>query len=224
MKKRCGVFILFLLIPAVTLGGTLLFPARQYAWISLCVALLSCLPFFLTFERGEGAPARLILLSSLTALSVLGRIVFTPLPGFKPVTATVVLVALTFGGEAGFLTGSLSALISNFWFGQGPWTPFQMFSWGMVGWLAGRLSFPLKKSRILLSLYGAFAGVLYSAVMDVWTVLWADGAFNLSRYGAALLSALSFTALYAVSNVIFLLALGKPVGGILERVKVKCGL
>lgn len=224
MKKRCGVFILFLLIPTVTLGGTLLFPARQYAWISLCVALLSCLPFFLTFERGEGAPARLILLSSLTALSVLGRIVFTPLPGFKPVTATVVLAALTFGGEAGFLTGSLSALISNFWFGQGPWTPFQMFSWGMVGWLAGRLSSPLKKSRILLSLYGAFAGALYSAVMDVWTVLWADGAFNLSRYGAALLSALPFTALYAVSNVIFLLALGKPVGSILERVKVKYGL
>ena len=224
MKKWISYGVLCLLIPAVVLGGALLFPAKQYAWISLCVALLSCLPVFLQFEQKAVSTKRLILIASMTALSVLGRILFTPIPGFKPVTAMVVITAMYFGSEAGFLTGSLSAVISNFWFGQGPWTPFQMFSWGILGMIAGLLAGSLKRSRILLAGYGALSGVLYSVLMDVWTVLWADGFFNLSRYFAALASALPFTAIYAVSNVIFLLLLGKPIGKILERVQTKYGL
>ncbi len=224
MKKWISYGVLCLLVPAVVLCGALLFPAKQYAWISFCVALLSCLPVFLQFEHKKVSTKRLILIASMTALSVLGRILFTPIPGFKPVTAMVVITALYFGSEAGFLTGSLSAVISNFWFGQGPWTPFQMFSWGILGMIAGLLAGPLKRSRILLAIYGALSGVLYSVLMDVWTVLWADGFFNLSRYFAALASALPFTAIYAVSNVIFLLLLCKPIGKILERVQTKYAL
>lgn len=226
MKKRISLLLLLLAIPAAVLCGAVLFPARQYAWISLCVALLSCLPVFLQFERNRSGVGtkRLVLIASMTALSVLGRILFTPLPGFKPVTATVVITALYFGGEEGFLTGSLSALLSNFWFGQGPWTPFQMFSWGLLGLIAGWLAVPLRRSRLLLAGYGAVSGALYSAIMDVWTVLWADGTFNLSRYAAALASALPFTVLYAVSNVVFLLLAGKPIGKMLERVQTKYGL
>lgn len=226
MKKRISLLLLLLAIPAAVLCGAVLFPARQYAWVSLCVALLSCLPVFLQFERNRSGVGtkRLVLIASMTALSVLGRILFTPLPGFKPVTATVVITALYFGGEAGFLTGSLSALLSNFWFGQGPWTPFQMFSWGLLGLIAGWLAVPLRRSRLLLAGYGAVSGALYSAIMDVWTVLWADGTFNLSRYAAALASALPFTVLYAVSNVVFLLLAGKPIGKMLERVQTKYGL
>ncbi len=224
MKKWISYGILCLLIPTVVLCGMFLFPAKQYAWISLCVALLSCLPVFLRFERKSVSTKRLILIASMTALSVLGRILFTPIPGFKPVTAMVVITALYFGGEVGFLTGSLCALISNFWFGQGPWTPFQMFSWGLLGLLAGLLADPLKRSKILLAVYGAVSGVLYSALMDVWTVLLADGYFNLSRYAATLVSSLPFTAIYAVSNLIFLLLFSKPIGKILERIQTKYGL
>lgn len=224
MKKWISYGILCLLIPAVVLCGMFLFPAKQYAWVSLCVALLSCLPVFLRFERKSISTKRLILIASMTALSVLGRILFTPIPGFKPVTAMVVITALYFGGEVGFLTGSLCALISNFWFGQGPWTPFQMFSWGLLGLLAGLLADPLKRSKILLAVYGAVSGALYSALMDVWTVLLADGYFNLSRYAATLVSSLPFTAIYAVSNLIFLLLFSNPIGKILERIQTKYGL
>ena len=134
------------------------------------------------------------------------------------------ITAMYFGGEAGFLTGALSAVVSNFYFGQGPWTPFQMFSWGILGFLAGLLAQPLKKSRIALALYAVFSGVLYSFLMDVWTVLWADGYFNISRYLAALASAVPFTVVYAASNVVFLLLFARPIGKILTRIKTKYAL
>ena len=134
------------------------------------------------------------------------------------------ITGIAFGPEAGFLTGALSAVISNFYFGQGPWTPFQMFSWGILGFIAGLLAAPLKKSRIALTLYAVLSGVLYSFLMDIWTVLWADGAFNFSRYLAAILSAAPFTAIYAVSNTVFLWLFARPIGKILDRLKTKYAL
>lgn len=224
MKRWVTYLIFCLLVPAVVVGGAWLFADRQYAWVSLCVAILSCVPFFLHFERREADTKKLILIAVMIALSVIGRILFTPLPGFKPVTAMVVITAMYFGGEAGFMTGALSAVISNFYFGQGPWTPFQMFSWGVLGLLAGALAQPLRRSRIMLALYGILSGVLYSLLMDVWTVLWADGYFNLVRYVAAITSAVPFTITYAVSNVVFLLLFARPIGKILERICVKYAL
>lgn len=221
MKKWLSYIILCLIVPAVVLGGALLFKEKQYAWISLCVTVLSCIPFFLHFEHSENDVRKLILIAVMVAISVIGRFIFAPIPGFKPVTAMVVITAMYFGGEAGFMTGALSAVISNFYFGQGPWTPFQMFSWGIVGFLAGVIADPLKKSKIVLVVYAVVSGVLYSLLMDVWTVLWADGYFNISRYAAAVISAAQFTIIYAVSNVIFLLVFSKPIGKILERIKEK---
>lgn len=221
MKKVFSYGILCVLIPAVVVGGAILFQDRQFAWISLAIAILACIPFFLHFERSGADAKRMVLIACMTALSVIGRILFTPLPGFKPVTAIVVITAMYFGGEAGFLTGALSAVISNFYFGQGPWTPFQMFSWGIIGLIAGLLAEPLKKNRIILAVYAVISGVLYSFLMDIWTVLWADGYFNFSRYLGALVSAAPFTAIYAVSNVIFLMLFARPIGKILERIKVK---
>lgn len=221
IKKWISYFLLCIAIPAIVLIGSMLFKDKQYAWISLCVALLSCIPFFLAFEKGKSGSKEMILIAVMVALSVIGRILFTPIPGFKPVTALVVITAIYFGPQAGFMTGSLTAVISNFYFGQGPWTPFQMVVWGLIGFIAGLLAKPLKKSRILLSVYGIFAGIIFSLLMDVWTVLWWDGTFQISRYLAAIVSALPFTAEYAVSNVIFLLILSGPIGKILERIKMK---
>ena len=119
------------------------------------------------------------------------------------------------------MTGAMTAVISNFTFGQGPWTPFQMFVWGLVGLLAGLLAEPLKRNRVALLAYGAVSGAVFSLLMDVWTVLWWDGTFHLARYAAVTISALGFTLTYAVSNVVFLLLLSKPIGRILERIKLK---
>lgn len=224
VKKCLSYVILCLLVPTVILCGALLFEEKQYAWISLCVTVLSCVPFFLRFEKKETSTKRLVLIAAIVALSVVGRFIFTPLPGFKPVTAVVVITAMYFGSEAGFMTGALSAVISNFYFGQGPWTPFQMFSWGLIGLISGLLADPLKRSRIVLGIYAVISGIMYSLLMDIWTVLWVDGTFNFSRYLAAVVSATQFTVIYAVSNLIFLLLFIKPIGKTLERIKTKYGV
>lgn len=206
------------------MAGTFIFKDKQYAWVSLCTVILSCVPFFMRFEKREKNIKRMILIAIMIALSSIGRIIFAPIPGFKPVTAMTVITAMYFGSEAGFMTGALSAVISNFFFGQGPWTPFQMFSWGILGFIAGLIADPLRRNKIILTIYAIFSGILFSLIMDVWTVLWSDGYFNFSRYLTATISAVPFTVIYAVSNVIFLLLFSKPIGKILDRIKVKYDL
>ena len=99
------------------------------------------LPFWLIYDRRKAGARDLVPVALMAALCVVGRAAFAliPLPNFKPVTAIVIVTALAFGPEAGYLTGALAGFLSNFLFGQGPWTPWQMFSWGMMGLLAGIL-------------------------------------------------------------------------------------
>lgn len=223
-KKFITIVILLVLIPAFVVLGSVLFKEKYYSYMSLLIAVLSFIPVFYSFEKRENSSKELSVLAVMIALSVVGRFVFSFLPGFKPVTAITVITAIYLGSEAGFLIGSISAVISNFYFGQGPWTPFQMLAWGIIGFVAGIISKPLKKSKLILIAYGVFSGVMFSLTMDIWTVLWADGTFNISRYIASQTAALPLTVEYAISNVIFLILLTKPIGQKLERIKNKYGL
>lgn len=216
--------IILLLIPILIIAGALLYPEKSYAFISLAVVIFACVPFFLSFEKKNSSARKVVLLAVMTAFSVAGRFIFAPIPFFKPVTAVVVIAGMYFGCEFGFLTGALSALISNFYFGQGAWTPFQMFSWGIIGFIAGVISNPLIKNKVILILYGVFAGIAYSLMMDVWTVLWMDGYFNIGRFYAAVVTALPVTVKYIISNIIFLLILTPLFKKKIERLKTKYGI
>ena len=208
------------LIPAAILAGVFLLDERRYAFIILAVTVMALLLFLAGFEKKQTGTRRLVIVAAMTALSVVGR--FIPL--FKPITALTIITAVYIGSEAGFLVGSLSAVISNFYFGQGPWTPFQMFAWGMIGFIAGLMANPLKKSRPLLLIYGTLAGVLYSFIMDVWTVLWYGEGFDASLYLSSIAAAVPYTVVYALSNLLFLLLFAKPFGEKLQRVKLKYGV
>ena len=224
MKKTLKYLIILIAVPSVVAAGFLIFGDKQYAWISLCAAVISCIPFFISFETRDTSTKELVLLAVMTALSVTGRFAFSFLPHFKPVTAIVVITGIYLGPETGFLCGSLSAVVSNFIFGQGPWTPFQMFAWGLTGFFGGLLSKWLQKNIILLLAYGAVSGILYSAILDVWTTIWYDNAFNLPRYAASFISSLPTTGIYVLSNIVFLLLISKPIGSKLSRIKIKYGL
>lgn len=207
-------------IPLCVLLGATVFSDKGYAYVTLLVTMLSLLLFIAGFEKKRTGTRRLILVAVMVALSVAGRF----LPLFKPITALTVLTAMYLGSESGFLTGALSAVISNFYFGQGPWTPFQMMSWGLIGFTAGLLAQPLKRHKWFLLCYGVIAGVAYSFIMDIWTVLWYNGTFQWTLYTDALLSAIPYTCVYALSNVLFLLLFAKPFGQKLERIQVKYGV
>ena len=223
MRKAiiAAVLILVPLISVLSAVGGFL----RYDLAMMIIAVLCCVPFFLQFEKRAPSARELVLVAVMTAFSAAGRFIFAPLPFFKPVSAIVIIAGMYFGASAGFMTGSLSAVISNIYFGQGAWTPFQMFCWGMIGLAAGLLNRKsLLEKAVPLCIFGALSGVFYSLVMDVWTTLSIDGTFSLARWLAAVISALPITAVYAVSNVVFLLALRKPLGRRLTRLKTKYGV
>ncbi len=220
LRSIIKLVVPFVLVPGCVLLGISVFHEKRYAFISLCIAVLSVVLFAAGFDKKKTGTRRLVIVSVLIALSIAGRFI----PIFKPVTALTVLTGIYLGAESGFLAGSLTAALSNFYFGQGPWTPFQMLAWGLLGFFAGLMSRALKKSRPLLFLYGIFAGAAYSFIMDVWTVVWYNGTFEIKLYLSALASAVPYTVTYIVSNVVFLWAFAKPFGEKLERVRLKYGV
>ena len=220
LRSVLKIVIPFVLIPLLVAVSAFAFSGQRYLIISLGIAVLALLLFMAGVERRNIGSRRMVITAIMTALAVFGR--FIPL--FKPITAIIVITAVYLGAQAGFLTGAMSVLLSNIWFGQGPWTPFQMLGFGLIGLFAGYLSRWLMHSKALLVIYGVFAGIAYSFIMDIWTVLWYNGGFDTGLYAAAIISALPFTALYAVSNAVFLLILSKPIGNKLNRIKIKYGV
>lgn len=217
LRTALKFLIPFVLIPIVALLGSAVFDEKKHIFVSFFVAVLTLFLFFTGYEKKETGTRKMVVVSVMLALSIVGRFI----PFFKPVTAITVITAIYLGGESGFLVGSLSALLSNFYFGQGPWTAFQMLAWGLIGLFAGFLSKPLQKSRAALLVYGVLSGIAFSFIMDIWSVLWYSGGFNRSLYTAALFTAIPHTVLYSVSNFIFLFFMAKPFGEKLSRVKIK---
>lgn len=229
MRKRLRIAVTcaayFVAIPAVIVLGALLWENERYNLVSLLVALIACLPFFAFFERGRSSARELVTLSVMTALSVVGRLVFTPIPAFKPVSALAIITGIAFGPVAGFMTGSMSAIVSNIFFGQGPWTPFQMLVWGLIGFAAGAVFKRGKRPHpVALVAVGVLGGLFFSVGMDVWTTLSGEGGFSWSHYLTYATAALPMTVSYAVSNVVFLLLLTKPLILKTERLRVKYGV
>lgn len=220
LRAAIKAVIPFAAVPAVAAVGSVADGGRRYTAAILAAAVLALLLFAAGYEKRQTGSRRLVIAAVMTALCVAGRFI----PFFKPVTALTVITAMYLGSETGFLIGAMSAALSNIYFGQGPWTPFQMLAWGLVGLAAGYLSGPLKRSRAFLLFYGVFSGIAFSFIMDIWTVLWYSGSFNAKLYTAAIISALPHTALYAVSNFLFLWFLADPIGQKLERVRIKYGI
>lgn len=225
--KWLTAFLLFVLAPLTIWAGVFFLDDRKYYFISFLLIVYAILPFFVAFEKRKPQAAELLLVAVLTAIAVAGRAAFFMLPQMKPVVAIVIIAGLCFGREIGFLTGSLTAFISNFFFGQGPFVPWQMFAIGLIGFLAGVLAEKgvLKKTGRSAACFGGLSVFfLYGAIMDLCSVfMWTD-QISWELLAATFAAGFLFNLIHAAATVVFLLLLTRPLCEKLERVKVKYGL
>lgn len=200
---------------------------RRYYLLSLLLLLEAIVPFYVLFERRRPQARELVLLAALCAIGVAGRAAFFMLPSFKPLLALVILCGVAVGGESGFLIGATAALVSNFFFGQGPWTPWQMFTYGAAGLLSGILfdCRILPDRRGPLAVWGALCALaLYGGIMNPAAVLMYQPRPTLSMLGASYLTGLPVDLVHAAATAVFLWFFSRPFLDKIRRIRVKYGM
>ena len=226
-RTLCAAFMILLLIPITLYAGVHYLDDRKYYFISLVIILETMIPFCLVFESRKPKARELIIISVLCAIAVAGRTAFFMLPQFKPVVALVIIAGVCFGGETGFLVGAVTGFVSNFFFGQGPWTPWQMFAFGIIGFLGGvlfRKGF-LRKTKASLGVFGFLATVIiYGGIMNPAAVIMGTGKLTWEVIYSSYLVGLPLDIIHAVSTAFFLWFIAEPMIDKLERIKIKYGL
>ena len=207
----------------VLIWQTLFAKSINYYISSIVVLVLSMLPLFAVFEAKSLTARDITLTATLIALAVVGRAAFYLIPQVKPIAAIVIASAVCLGSQRGYIIGAFSAFVSNFIFGQGIWTPFQMVALGTVGLLAGLVFQRLKVNRYTLSVVGFFlASFVYGIIVDMSTVLSVYGN-NITLKGALSVyaSGAVFNLVFGVSTAVFLFLFGMPFITKIERISTK---
>ncbi|MDA3847247.1 MAG: ECF transporter S component [Vallitaleaceae bacterium] len=217
--------IIIVIVGILTITTRLWLVEAYYMPIAFIIMLLIMVPRFIAFERSELQARETILIAIFAGLATVARIPFAGLPSIQPTSSIIILSALIFGPNTGFMVGAIAALASNVVLGQGPWTPWQMFAWGMMGYIIGQLAIRnWVKNRISLCIWGFTLGILYGWVMNLWFLLgfvkpitWAS---VLTVYG----SSFYFDLMHGLSNAILIYVLYKPWHKVLGRIQLKYGL
>ncbi len=219
--------LVLLLVPLTIFFGHYYLGDRKYYFISLAVLLETMIPFVLVFESRKPKARELVIIAVLCALGVAGRAAFFMLPNFKPVMAIVIVAGIAFGGESGFLVGAMTMLASNVMFGQGPWTPYQMFAMGLIGLLAG-ICFRkglLRRTRVSLCIFGAIcAVVVYGGLMNPAAALMWTNKLNKEILITYYVTGFPVDCVHAAATALTLWFAGLPMLEKLDRIKVKYGL
>lgn len=201
------------------------FQFDQTALLTLAVAVAALCVFFASYEASRPALRQIMPTAVLGALAAAGRMLFAPFPDFKPVSAICIVAGAVFGRRSGFMVGAIAALVSNFFFGQGPWTPWQMYAWGLVGYLGGVLAdCGAFERKPVLYAYGFGSGLLYGFLLNTWHIV---GFVHPITWQSALLTygaGLPFDCIHGAATVAFLLAIYLPWRKKLDRIKIKYGL
>ena len=226
-RTLAAAAMILLAIPLTVYAGSYFFGDRKYYFISLLIILETMLPFALVFESKKPQARELVIIAVLCAIGVAGRAAFFMLPQFRPVVALVIIAGVAFGGESGFLVGAMTGFVSNFFFGQGPWTPYQMFAFGVVGFLAGVLFRKgiLRRFPASLAIFGAFVTlIVYGGIMNPASVLMYQNAPTGGMLLAAYLQGIPFDLVHAAATATFLAVISRPMLEKLDRIKQKYGL
>ena len=175
------------------------------------------------YERSHPSARVLALVATLAALAALGRVAFAPLPNVKPTTDIVLLTGYVLGGAPGFAVGAIAALASNFFFGQGPWTPWQMAAWAGAGLIGAGLARVAGRElgRVSLAAACAVAGLLFGAVMNFSHWVTYSGDHTLAKLGTVFATSLPFDLAHATGNALFCLAFGPALVRALRRYRMR---
>ena len=227
MKKSSIVMLLtfFLMIPLTLYLGTKL-PGRSYYITSTLIIIEMLVPFFLAFEGRKPQARELVLISVMCAIAIASRVAI-PIPSFKPTFAIIILTGIAFGPEGGFIVGAVTAFGSNFFVGQGAFTPWQMMAFGAGGLLAGFLAQKgwLKREPLWLAVFGFFAVMLWvGPLLDVCALFLTPITYSLSTVTALLLSGVPMNLSQASCTVVTMLLFGKPLLEKLDRIQRKYGM
>lgn len=226
-RTLLSTLLILIVIPATILFGVFFLNDRKYYFISLLIIIYTMIPFAMIFESRKPQARELIVIAVLSAIAVAGRGAFFMLPQFKPVVAIVIISGVCFGGESGFLVGAVTGFVSNFFFGQGPWTPWQMFSFGIIGFLAGALFQKgfLKKTRLSLCIYGGISTFfIYGIIMDTASILMVTSKLSWKALLATYIAGIPFNLVHSIGTVFFLFVISQPMIEKLDRIKIKYGM
>ncbi len=226
-RTLVATLLILLLIPLTIYTGAVFWGDRKYYFISLLIILETMIPFCLVFERRKPKAREVVVISVLCAIAVAARSAFFMLPQFKPVVALIVIAGVCFGGETGFLVGAVTAFVSNFFFGQGPWTPWQMFAFGIIGFIAGILFKKgfIARTKASLCVFGFVATfVIYGGIMNPASIIMWQNNITWDMIVSAIVMGMPLDLIHSISTAFFLWFISEPMIDKLERLKIKYGL
>jgi len=218
MRKSYSVLIIVFLVGAAAFALPLFDVSVNWGLISTVMVILAIIAFYFEFEAMAVSSKEIALVAMLGTLSAVVRIPFAAIPSVQPSTYLIICFGYVFGPVAGFMVGAVTALVSNLFLGQGPWTPYQMFAWGLAGVSAAYLR-RFNLNRLWLVVLGLLWGFLYGWLVNVW--FWASFIYPLTwkTFLFYQLNSLWFDTFHAIGNVFFLGIFGMKTIAILERFK-----
>lgn len=232
-NKACALaafVVICILIPITIWVGITKLNDRKYYFISMLILLEAIIPFFFLYEKRKPKARELVTVATMCALAVAGRAAFFMLPNFNAATAMVIISGVAFGAETGFIVGAVTMLTSNFIFGQGPWTPWQMFAMGVLGYLAGviyRRRTVREKifSKLSLCIFGGISCiVVYGGIMNPASVLMYYSDVSLHMIAAAYITGFPFDVVHGTGTVLFLWFAARPFLEKFDRIRTKYGI
>lgn len=228
MRKStlASLLTLFVLIPATLFLGTQV-KGRWYYLISTMIIMELMLPFFFRFEARRPQARELVILTVMAALAAVSRVVFAFSPYLKTITGIIMITGIAFGPEAGFLTGAVAAFASNFFFSQGPWTPWQMFAYGFGGFLAGVIFHNHRnwaKPWVLAPFGFLTILLLVGPMLDSCTVFTMLSKFTVKNVLAVYAAGVGYNVTHGIGAALTLFFVSRPLLGKLDRLQTKYGI
>ena len=200
-----------------------IFSSKNYLLFSFGFLVLTLGVYFWKFEKSQHNSREIVFIAIICALAVVGRIIFAALPAVKPELFILIMGAMVSGPETGFLMGTIIALTSNMYFGQGAWTPWQMFALGIIGLISGLMA--NKKVPVWsLVIWGFLSGFLMGWIMDIYYIIGFVNPITIKSIVTSIAASFYFDFVHALFTAILLLLVGKRWIKIFDNYKQKYAL